>query len=194
MRVSELAAKSTVLNKEVRSLKEQLNTKDVKIIDLQTKIKSHTSLTESVKADKAKVKALTEKLIAVQTEAEKSEETLRVKLSESRKVAQNNAAIATKYKERCTAITERYIAMKANMLGVRPTDITSRLAENYSLDDIDQVCDNLLDMGRPAFGLGLGKPKITITESKITTKQVSPMAVDQGYEIDDDLLILAGLK
>jgi chromosome segregation ATPase len=194
MRVSELAAKSTVLTKEVRSLKEQLSVKDLKITDLQTKIKSHTNLTESANADKAKVKTLTEKLIAIQTEAEKSEEALRTKLSESRKAAQTNANIAKRYKERCTALTERYIAMKANMLGVRSTDITSRLAENYTLDDIDQVCDNLLDMGRPAFGLGLGKPKITITESKVTAKQVSPVSLDQGYEIDDDLLILAGLK
>ena len=78
------------------------------------------------------------------------------------------------------------------MLGVRTTDITSRLAESYTLDDIDQVCEDLLDMGRPAFGLGLGKPKVKINESKVNTKK--PADPNNGYEIDDDLLILAGLK
>jgi small-conductance mechanosensitive channel len=194
MRVSELASKSTALDKEVKSLKEQLESRDSKINDLQSQIKTHTSLTESVNADKAKVKALTEKLVAVQTEAEESEGALRSQLTESKKAAQHNANVARKYKERCNALTERYIATKANMLGVRPTDITSRLAENYTLDDIDQVCENLLNMGRPAFGLGLGKPKVTINESAVPTKKAKPVDPNNGYDIDDDLLILAGLK
>ena len=194
MRVSELASKSTALDKEVKSLKEQLESKDSTISDLQTKIRTHTSLTESTNADKAKVKTLTERLVAVQTEAEKTEETLRGQLTESKKAAQHNASVAKKYKERCNALVERYIATKAGMLGVRPTDITSRLTENYTLDDIDKVCDDLLDMGRPAFGLGLGKPKVTINESKVPTKKVKSVDPNNGYDIDDDLLILAGLK
>jgi hypothetical protein len=194
MRVSELASKSTALDKEVKSLKEQLESKDSTISDLQTKIKTHTSLTESVNANEAKVKTLTERLVAVQTEAEKSVEALRSQLEESRKAAQNNATVAKKYKSRCAALTERYIATKANMLGVRPIDITSRLTENYTLDDIDKVCDDLLNIGRPAFGLGLGKPKVTINESKAPAKTVKPIDPNGGYEIDDDLLILAGLK
>ena len=194
MRVSELASKSTALDKEVKSLKEQLESKDSKINDLQTKIKKHTSLTESVNASEAKVKTLTERLVAVQAEAEKSEGALRSKLDESKKAAQHNANVARKYKERCNALTERYIATKAGMLGVRPTDITSRLAENYTLDDIDQVCENLLDMGRPAFGLGLGKPKVTINESAAPAKKAKSVDPSNGYDIDDDLLILAGLK
>jgi hypothetical protein len=194
MRVSELASKSTALDKEVKSLKEQLESKDSTISDLQTKIKTHTSLTESTNADKAKVKTLTERLVAVQTEAEKTEETLRSQLTESKKAAQHNASVAKKYKERCNALVERYIATKANMLGVRPTDITSRLTENYTLDDIDKVCDDLLDMGRPAFGLGLGKPKVTINESKTSAPKAKSVDPNNGYDIDDDLLILAGLK
>lgn len=194
MRVSELASRSTALDKEVKSLKEQLEVKTSTISDLQTKIKTHTSLTESVNANEAKVKTLTERLVAVQTEAEKSEEALRGKLEESRKAAQNNATVAKKYKSRCAALTERYITTKANMLGVRPTDITSRLTENYTLDDIDKVCDDLLNMGRPVFGLGLGKPKVTINESKTAAQKAKSTDPNDGYEIDDDLLILAGLK
>ena len=191
MRVSKLASKSTKLDKEVKSLKEQLESKDSKINDLQEKIKKHTSLTESVNANETKVKALTEKLVAVQTEAEKHEEVLKTKLEESRKAVQKNATIAKKYKAQYSAVLERYIVSKANMLGVRATDITSRLAESYTLDDIDQVCEDLLDMGRPAFGLGLGKPKVKINESKEIKK------TQKGYEVDDDLddlLTLAGLK
>ena len=194
MRVSELASKSTTLSKEVKSLKEQLEVKTSKINDLQAKIKTHTSLTESVNANEAKVKTLTERLVAVQTEAEKSEEALKTKLEESRKAVQQNANVAKKYKAQYAAVLERYIASKASMLGVRPTDITSRLGESYTLDNIDKVCEDLLDMGRPAFGLGLGKPKVTINESKAPAKKAQPLDPNNGYEIDDDLLILAGLK
>ena len=192
IRVSELASKSTKLDKEVKSLKEQLESRDSKINDLQTKIEKQTRLTESVKADDSKVKALTEKLVAVQTEAENTEEAFRTKLEESRKAVQKNANVAKAYKSKYEAVVERYISTKANMLGVRTTDITSRLAESYTLDDIDQVCEDLLDMGRPAFGLGLGKPKVKINESKVNTNK--PVDPNNGYEIDDDLLILAGLK
>lgn len=192
IRVSELASKSTKLDKEVKSLKEQLESRDSKINDLQTKIEKQTRLTESVKADDSKVKALTEKLVAVQTEAENTEEAFRTKLEESRKAVQKNANVAKAYKSKYEAVLERYISTKANMLGVRTTDITSRLAESYTLDDIDQVCEDLLDMGRPAFGLGLGKPKVKINESKVNTNK--PVDPNNGYEIDDDLLILAGLK
>ena len=194
MRVSELASKSTTLSKEVKSLKEQLEVKTSKINDLQAKIKTHTSLTESVNANEAKVKTLTERLVAVQTEAENSEKELRSKLEESRKAVQQNANVAKKYKAQYTAVLERYIASKAKMLGVRPTDITSRLAESYTLDNIDQVCEDLLNMGRPAFGLGLGQPKVKINESKAPAQKAQPLDPNNGYEIDDDLLILAGLK
>ena len=146
MRVSELASKSTTLSKEVKSLKEQLEVKTSKINDLQAKIKTHTSLTESVNANETKVKTLTERLVAVQTAAEKSEEELRSKLEESRKAVQQNATVAKKYKAQYTAVLEHYIASKASMLGVRPTDITSRLGESYTLDNIDKVCEDLLDM------------------------------------------------
>lgn len=194
MRVSELASKSTKLAKTVKLLNEQLEQKNSKINDLQSKIEKQTRLTESRNTNEAKIKALTEKLVTVQTEAERSEETFKTKLEESRAATQKNAKIAKAYKAKYDAVLERYIASKANMLGVRTTDITSRLAENYTLDDIDQVCEGLLDMGRPAFGLGLGKPKVKITESKETKKVNKPIDPNNGYEIDDDLLILAGLK
>lgn len=195
MRVSELASKSTKLDKEVKSLKEQLESKDSKINDLQAKIEKQTRLTESVNANETKVKALTEKLVAIQTETENNEKALKEQVEVNKKAAQKNANVARAYKSKYEAVLERYVASKANMLGVRSTDITSRLAESYTLDDIDQVCEDLLNMGRPAFGLGLGQPKVKINESKNQTKVVNKsLDSNNGYEIDDDLLILAGLK
>ena len=192
MRVSELASKSTSLDKENKSLKEQLNLKDIEVKDLKTKIENHTSLTESVNAEKAAVKDLTEKLAKVQAEAEETEKSLNEELATARKKASDRANLAKSYKAKYDAVIERYVANKAKMLGVRPQDITSKLAESYSLDDIDNVCNDLLNESRPQFGLVGGNPRVRVNESVKSEKKV--IDPDNGYEIDDDLLILAGLK
>ena len=192
MRVSELASKSTTLEKEKKALIEQLNLKNTEIKDLKSKVENHTSLTESAKAEKVKVNELTEKLAKVQAEAEETEKTLTEALEASRKKAQDRTNLAKSYKAKYDAVVERYIANKAKMLGVRPQDITSKLAESYSLDDIDNVCNDLLEESRPQFGLVGGNPRVRVNESvKSEKKMIDP---DNGYEIDDDLLILAGLK
>ena len=192
MRVSELASKSTTLEKEKKALIEQLNLKNTEIKDLKSKVENHTSLTESAKAEKVKVNELTEKLAKVQAEAEETEKSLTEALEASRKKAQDRTNLAKSYKAKYDAVVERYIANKAKMLGVRPQDITSKLAESYSLDDIDNVCNDLLEESRPQFGLVGGNPRVRVNESvKSEKKMIDP---DNGYEIDDDLLILAGLK
>ena len=192
MRVSELASKSTTLEKEKKALTEQLNLKNAEIKDLKSKVENHISLTESAKAEKVKVTELTEKLAKVQAEAEETEKTLTEALETSRKKAQDRTNLAKSYKAKYDAVVERYIANKAKMLGVRPHDITSKLAESYSLDDIDNVCNDLLEESRPQFGLVGGNPRVRVNESVKSEKKV--IDPDNGYEIDDDLLILAGLK
>lgn len=192
MRVSELASKSTTLEKEKKALTEQLNLKNTEIKDLKSKVENHTSLTESAKAEKVKVNELTKKLAKVQAEAEETEKTLTEALEASRKKAQDRTNLAKSYKAKYDAVVERYIANKAKMLGVRPQDITSKLAESYSLDDIDNVCNDLLEESRPQFGLVGGNPRVRVNESVKSEKKV--IDPDNGYEIDDDLLILAGLK
>ena len=192
MRVSELASKSTTLEKEKKALTEQLNLKNAEIKDLKSKVENHISLTESAKAEKVKVTELTEKLAKVQAEAEETEKSLTEALEASRKKAQDRTNLAKSYKAKYDAVVERYITNKAKMLGVRPQDITSKLAESYSLDDIDNVCNDLLEESRPQFGLVGGNPRVRVNESVKSEKKV--IDPDNGYEIDDDLLILAGLK
>ena len=76
------------------------------------------------------------------------------------------------------------------MLGVRPSEITSRLNENYTLADVDAVCDQILDstvnFSRLPFG-GRSTVSARISESVLRQK---------NCEEDDlsDLYELAGLK
>lgn len=189
MRVSELASKSTKLQKEVTQLTEQLDAKDKTIRGLETKAK--VKLTEGLEKTNKEIKILQERLITVQNEAEATEQELREQVETARKNTREATTVAKAYKQKYVAVVEHYIASKATMLGVSTRDITSKLHEGYTLEDVDQVCETLLDAGRPAFGLGIGAqgtPKVKLKES-VTQKQYTG-----GYDIDDDLLELAGLK
>jgi hypothetical protein len=189
MRVSELASKSTKLQKEVTQLTEQLDAKDKTIRGLESKAK--VKLTEGLEKTNKEIKTLQERLITMQNEAEATEQELREQVETARKNTREATTVAKAYKQKYVAAVEHYIASKATMLGVSTRDITSKLHEGYTLEDVDHVCETLLTAGRPAFGLGIGAqgtPKIKLKES-VTQKQYAG-----GYDIDDDLLELAGLK
>lgn len=192
MRVSELASKSNRLQKEVSTLNEQLAAKASTIQALQEKVNKHTTLTESIDASKRTVKELREKLAAVQQETDATEHELREQLAETRAKSQERANIAKAYKQKYNAVVEHYITSKAQMLGINVRDITSKLREGYTIQDVDNICDTLLDAGRPAFHLGIGnQAKATV---KLKEEAARPRSPEYGYDIDDDLLVLAGLK
>lgn len=181
-RMSELASKATKLEQENKNLVEQLNNNS----------KNYFSLTESVNASERKIKSLTEKLIEIQTSLDKKENELTEQLSTLKNRYQERTNLAKNYKDKYLQVLEQYISNKASMLGVRPSDITRRLNENYTLEDVDKICNDLLNVDRPQFSLkGYGKPSIHINESKVPAKSLEP---ESGYDVDDDLLILAGLK
>lgn len=188
-RVSELASKATKLQKEVTTLNEQLATKDTTIRTLENKAK--TKLVESIDRSNRQVQELQERLITSQNEAEATERELREQVETARKQNREVTAAARAYKQKYEAVVEHYIASKATMLGVSTHDISSKLTEGYSLEDVDRVCETLLNAGRPALRLGMGAqgtPKVKLKESATKKAYVG------GYDIDDDLLELAGLK
>lgn len=188
-RVSELASKATKLQKEISTLNEQLSAKETTIRTLENKAK--TKLTESVERTNRQVKELQERLMTSQNEAEATERELREQVETSRKQTREAKTAALAYKQKYDAVVEHYIASKATMLGVSARDITSKLTEGYTFEDVDRVCETLLNAGRPALRLGMGAqgtPKVKLKESAAKKTYVG------GYDIDDDLLELAGLK
>ena len=92
-------------------------------------------------------------------------------------------------------LLERYISSKASMLGVQANEIKSKLNEHYTLDDIDAVCDKLLTESRPTFSLGR-RAAMQVNETIEAKRARRDKYIDpaNGYEIDDSLLELAGLK
>lgn len=192
------AAKVPELQSKVNELNEHLAQANKKIETLTEKVNNARQLKESVDNKETTVTRLTEQ---VSTLTKKSE-TLEAKLEGQTKVytqkLEERTKLAKSYKARFIETLTRYVESKASMLGVQPSEITSRLNENYTLADVDAVCDQILDstvsFSRLPFG-GRTKTSARIAES-VSKSAVANSRIDPeyGYDIDDSLLELAGLK
>ena len=178
-------------------IEEELKELHELIKKLEAKVSSSVTLTENLTKDANKVTVLNEQLNACKKEKEALEATYKAEVAQCKTRLKESVEIAKTYKNKCAAILTKYIESKANMLGVKTSDITNRLNENYTLNDIDKICDDLLSynvsMNRLPFGTTRNQ-SIRIKEStapKPVAKKIDP---SEGYEIDDSLLELAGLK
>lgn len=199
-RVSELASKATVFEKENKAMKEayeakiaklneSLTQKDTEINELNCKAAKAETLTESIDENARKVKTLTEKFATMQKESEEEVSNLKGQIKAGKDKLNESIKVAKAYKTRYLAVMESYVANKAEMLGIRPADITSRLGESYTVKDVDAVCDKLLEttstFGRLPFS-GVSK-NVKFNES------VEPKKSTDDDDLND-LLELAGLK
>ena len=193
-RTSELAAKAKSLNAENKTLNEQLAQKDNEIKSLSEQVQKAKTLNESVNGQNAKVKTLTEKLTVMQKEFDAEKTKLNEQLAQYKKGYADRTAIAKSYKAKFNTVLTRYIESKAQMLGVRPADITCKLNENYTIDDVDNACQAILDGSVRINRIPVSRnAKIRINESVGTNNTLEQNNSNEGYDIDDSLLELAGL-
>lgn len=187
------ASKAASFSRENASLREQLQAKNATIERIKAQQKAN--LTESADAQKAQLEKAKKALSEAIKVADDESSALKAQLKEAKAKLQKATALAEAYKKKLADAIDGYVANKAKMLGVRKADITSRLDEGYTLAQVDKVCDDLLESGRPAFGLYGSKATMDVRESlDPAVKKNDYSDPDNGYEIDDSLLILAGLK
>lgn len=215
--LNEFKSKNTVGNSEVTKLKEECEkykfafrrlSKNAENANKQAKLyrakiaKLEESLTisknELDKADMLNSKKLTESLEANKLKIKQLNEQLEQANSNVltyKNIAKSKANAAMNYKAKCSAILSAYIEKRADRLGVAPAEITRRLSENYTLDDIDTICESLMESTHVSrLPLRIKEVSINspLTESKINAGDYNDS--DGGYAIDDSLLSLAGLK
>ena len=184
------AAKVPELQAKIDGLNEQLTQSNTKIKTLTEKVNNARQLKESIEANKSNEKRLTESVNRL-TEANKVlEAKLEGQTKQYTKKLQERTDLAKTYKARFLETLNKYVAHRAQLLGVRPSEITSRLNESYTLADVDAVCDQILESTTPFSRLPFGgRSKASARISESVNKQVK-------YEEDDlsDLYELAGLK
>ena len=170
-----LANKSTMFENKTSQLQEDVNNLNNLILSKNTEIMRL----------KASNKRINEELISEKQTNNSTNKTLQEQLNNALDQVKVLSAQNIELKNNYTQVTNKYVADKAELLGVSTNTITSKLTENYSLSDIDKVCDNLLNnniYNKTTLPFQNNKNRKVIMESK---------EVDQDYE---DLLRFAGLK
>ncbi len=178
----------------IEELTEHLKANNEELESMREKRIENERLTESANESARKAKRLTEKLDEMQKELSKAEDELRESKSQGRKKLSEAVEIAKIYKERYGKLMEHYVETKASLLGVRPTDIKAKLKENFSEKDVDDVCDELMEapqyFSNSLFSGIMNGSSVKINESAEPKKK----DISEGYDIDENLLIMAGLK
>lgn len=184
-RTGELAAGTKKANKK---LQEQLDAQNTQLEKLGSKNKTLSRLSESMKIQAQEVDQLKEQLKKTKDDQTKIEAELNQKCEAYKKKFNESLNAAKVYKEKFAAVLNHYIESKAMALGVKPSEITNRLNESYSLADIDNVCDSLLDCNVAKLPFATTN-RVRINESK----QGNIKKPQTGDYIDDSLFDLAGL-
>ena len=197
-------------DKLIESLNEQL-TQKTELVDKQTRKLdilfeklnkqkvAQKSLNESLESNK-KIGEINEQLKQKSTEDQKKIANLNENLEELKKDSslvkqeyqkrlQKAQSLVEHYKQIAVAASDKYIAAKAKMIGVKPAEIKNKLNENYSFNDIDKVCEGLqqyqLQVGSLPFNVSSkDKIKVSIKESK---EPIMPKSRFDD-EIDEDLI------
>ena len=185
------------LREKVNSLEEELKIKDSKLQELvenKTKeISDRVSLNESLSN---KDKEIT-KLNSEKSEVESKVKQLQEKLESSQKQIQKQNSLVEQYKDFAYQAANRYIETKAEMFGVEVSDMKSMLPkEGFTMEDVDRICERLQEgyksVNKLPFNLNNGKvKKVVMTESQ---KDNLKLPSNSGDDIDDSLLMLAGIK
>lgn len=190
-----LETKNDTLSKENASLKEELE-KGTKKTQLQESrisflLKAKTDLENKTNIAKEENKKLKEQLNNIKNDSDK-------KLTEANATITKAKKLLEQYKQLAYKNANRYIEMKARGLGVSKNEILNKLNESYTLDDVDNVCNDLQE-----YSLNLGSLPFAFNKSSNAKVRIredhsrDPLrGVDNQYddEVDDFLLDLAGIE
>lgn len=206
-RLSTLAKSTKDLKESVSTLEKALSEKDEKIAAQSTRIsklvesrKTASDLNESLSSKDAQVKTLTENLAATKKEADDKiaalNESLEKKEKEKNEAIAKETALKESYKKLANKAVGKYIESKANILGVSSKDITRKLGKTYTLDDVDQVCEDLkayqLNVSKLPFSLDR---KVGIKVNEGVNRAPIAKAANRNLDddVDEDLIRLANV-
>lgn len=190
-KIEELAKKPLKENREItRTLRESIATKNKEVTSLNEQL---TTLKDThaneVKTLNESINTLKENLATIEKQSKEKERQLSESLNKSKRLLE-------KYKDFSNNVAQRYIEVRAKNLGVKKEDIINRLSENYSLEEIDKVCEDLrsykLNLSKLPFTLD-NKSVVKINEAKHLNINSSINQDDDDY-IGEDTLRAAGLK
>lgn len=197
-------------NSSISALEESIKGKDAEIAKLEGKVKELQGqserakrLRESMAIRRGEAKKLQESVNDCRkTIAELNEKlTSERRSSESRikgltEEASSSKRLAEGYKKLANRSVDKYIELKAVMLGIDPQAIKNSLKEQFTLQDVDDVCDNLqgqeINLSRLPFRVGRNTV-VKVNESRQAKVSTSRQDIYDDDYVDDTLLKVAGV-
>lgn len=142
-----------------------------------------TTLTESLNSTKAncekEINSLTEELDRVKAQATAKQTSLTEDLAKANSLKDG-------YKKLANSAINKYIEVKADILGLTSRDIKRKLGESYTIADIDQVCEDLksynLNVSKLPFSVDR---KVSVRVNEAVTK--APVVKATGMFDDDEV-------
>lgn len=199
---SQLDEKSKLVESQDRRLKmmskrvESQTNKQQQLTESMTKNTDEVKrLTEQLNSERSKSKqqiaSLNESLNQLNEALEEAKQDTVIKDREMAKKMKHAQQLIEHYKKVANTAVDKYIISKAKVIGVKPSDIKSKLDENYSFKDIDNICEEIVDnqLNVTSLPFNIKKPvRVSITESK------EPIVPKSGLDddIDPQLMSLAG--
>ena len=180
-----------------KSLNEQLSIKTNLVNSLS---QEKRSLEESLNSCRKKLLTLEKDFELSQKNLADAKKDTLIKEDLYSKKADKNRQIVEQYKSITKRAIERYIELRANVLGVSSSEISNRLSENYSFDDIDRVCESIQQ-----YSLNISElPFVTLSSASTNKKSArvelnesnnnKPVEVSKYDDlVDSSLMSLAGL-
>ena len=198
-RLSTLVKNKNADAEKITQLEEALTKKDG-VIDVQKariaklvnerkeSSKNSSLLTEDVNAKKNEINSLNEQLQKAAKENAEKIRTLQENLDK-------NMALKESYKKLANKVVNKYIEIKADILGLEPRDIKCKLGESYTVEDVDKVYDEL-----KRYQLNVSKLPFEVNKSvgirvneNINKKVQTNKNTNNDDEVDDTLIKLANL-
>jgi len=174
-----------------RNLTEDLIKKDIEIKSLKESIsKLNKKLENSIKIQEK----LENRNNSLEEEVASFNKDNAIKYSEFTSRLNKEKSITEKYKKIAKRAIEKYIGIQALRLGVSSKEITNRLSENYSFDEIDKVCESLRNYNINISKLPFNVSNSTISKIKLTESKEPIMPIGPDDEVDSGLLSLAGIN
>lgn len=207
--------KVTKLNEELEKFKLLATNAGKKALSLRDYSSENAKLKDKLNALNESLSKANKISIEANSQKDKVQESLDIKTKENKNLKekldsvtkssnlieekyQKSIKLVEKYKQLAHEIANRYIDNKALALGVSSNEIKNRLNESYTLDEVDEVCEQIQGNSLKLNTLPFMLSKSGATRAKLReNRERDPLkSIDSQYDdsVDDYLLDLAGLK
>ena len=182
----DLKEKTSELDEALKSREDTISKLTEKLEQTEKSIQSQKQLNENLDSQKSKI-AETTKALNEQVTINQKQKAEMQKLTEQ---ISKQTSLKESYKKLANKAVNKYIDVKAETLGLTSQEIKRKLGESYTMEDVDQVCEDLkkyyFDVSNLPFQ---ANRKIGVRVNENASKKLPQNTNVNGDDEVDDLLM-----